>query len=119
MAALRTLGSRGFRPELGNRTSGANVQIYYVACIANPGDEIITVDPCFVSYRSIFKFLVNGKFVKLKRVMDLDLIQGSEKAITPKKGILIITQPDRRGYDFRRNKVDLRTSEETRPLADQ
>ena len=31
------------------------------------GDEIITIDPCFVSYKSIIKFLgINGVFITKK-----------------------------------------------------
>lgn len=59
-AADRTFKSRGFKPDIDQIlvTQGANTQIYYsLACIADPGDEIITVDPCFVSYKSIMKLL--------------------------------------------------------------
>ena len=61
----KTLNSRGFEPDKSQIliTAGANVlEIYYaLACITNPGDEVITVDPCFVSYRSIIKFLDKTK----------------------------------------------------------
>ena len=59
IASIRTLKSRGFKPDLDQIlvTQGANIQIYYaLACIGNPGDDVITIDPCFVSYKSIFKF---------------------------------------------------------------
>lgn len=59
-AAERTKKSRGFLPSIDQIlvTQGANIQIYFtLACIANPGDEVITIDPCFVSYISIMKFL--------------------------------------------------------------
>lgn len=51
--------SRGFRPDKEQVliTPGANIQIFYaVACIANPGDEVIVPDPGFVSYFSIIDF---------------------------------------------------------------
>ena len=39
-------------------TAGANIQIYYaLACLVNPGDDVIVPDPGFVSYYSILKFL--------------------------------------------------------------
>ena len=99
MASERTLKSRGFKPSLDQIlvTQGANIQIYYaLACIADAGDEIITIDPCFVSYRSIFKFLgLKGVFVKLKernkfRLNPKDL----EKAITKKTKAILINSPN-------------------------
>jgi aspartate/methionine/tyrosine aminotransferase len=59
-AADVTEKSRGFKPRLDQLlvTPGANAQIFYaVACVANPGDEIIIPDPGFVSYKSIVNFL--------------------------------------------------------------
>ena len=59
-AAEITYNSRGFRPDHDQIlvTQGANIQIYYaMACTVDPGEEVITIDPCFVSYRSIMKFL--------------------------------------------------------------
>lgn len=99
MASQRTLKSRGFKPALDQIlvTQGANIQIYYaLACIADAGDEIITMDPCFVSYRSIFKFLgLKGVFVKLKernkfRLNPKDL----EKAISKKTKAILINSPN-------------------------
>ena len=61
----RSLISRGFAPKKDQIlvTAGANVQIYYaLACLANPGDEIVTVDPCFVSYKSIIKLQSASKW---------------------------------------------------------
>ena len=69
----RSKKSRGFSPGKDQIlvTAGANVQIFYsLACLANPGDEIVTIDPCFVSYISIIKFLgLAPKFVKLMNKM--------------------------------------------------
>ncbi len=51
-----TQKSRGFSPTHDQLliTSGANIQIYLaIACLVNPGDEIIIPDPSFVSYSSI------------------------------------------------------------------
>jgi aspartate aminotransferase len=90
--------SRGFVPEKNQIlvTAGANIQIYYaLACLANPGDEIVTVDPCFVSYNSIIKFLgLKPKFVPLFeennfRINPDDL----KKAITNKTRVLLINSP--------------------------
>lgn len=59
-SAKITLRSRGFEPEPNQIlvTAGANVQIFYaLACICNPGDNVIYGDPAFVSYASIMKYL--------------------------------------------------------------
>ena len=59
-AAEVTERSRGFLPKLNQLlvTPGANFQIYLaLACVANPGDEIIIPDPGFVSYLSIISCL--------------------------------------------------------------
>lgn len=65
----KTFNSRGFKPDKSQIliTAGANVQIYYaLACVTNPNDEVITIDPCFVSYKSIIKFLgLKPKFIPL------------------------------------------------------
>tara|TARA_B100001063_G_C16760366_1_gene555649 strand:+ start:492 stop:1670 length:1179 start_codon:yes stop_codon:yes gene_type:complete len=98
VASLRTLKSRGFKPDYDQIlvTQGANIQIYYaLACIANPGDDVLTIDPCFVSYKSIFKFLgLNGIFIKLKEKnkfrLDPDDI---EKFITKKTKAILINSP--------------------------
>jgi aspartate aminotransferase len=55
-----TLKSRGFKPDQNQIlvTAGANVQIFYaLACICDPGDNVVYGDPAFVSYASIMKFL--------------------------------------------------------------
>ena len=98
VAAERTFKSRGFKPSLDQIlvTQGANVQIYYaLACIADPGDEVITIDPCFVSYRSIFNFIgVKGRFVKLKEEDGFRLNPDDlEKLITKKTKAILINSP--------------------------
>ena len=48
--------SRGFLPSVEQIlvTPGANIQIYLtLIAVADPGDEIIITDPCFVSYISL------------------------------------------------------------------
>lgn len=94
----RSIKSRGFAPEKNQIlvTAGANVQIYYaLACLANPGDEIVTVDPCFVSYKSIIKFLgLKPVFVPLYeenefKINPLDL----EAAITDNTRLILINSP--------------------------
>ena len=60
---------RGFTPEIDQVmvSPGANILIYFmIACIMNPGEEIILPNPCFSSYISIAKFCdVNPVFVEL------------------------------------------------------
>ena len=98
IASIRTLKSRGFKPSLDQIlvTQGANIQIYYaLACIGNPGDEVITIDPCFVSYKSIFKFLgLKGVFIKLKEKNEFRLKpEDIEKSITKKTKAILINSP--------------------------
>ena len=99
IASIRTLKSRGFKPSLDQIlvTQGANIQIYYaLACMADPGDEVITVDPCFVSYKSIFKFLgLKGVFVKLKEENKFRLDPNDiTKVITKKTKAILINSPN-------------------------
>jgi aspartate aminotransferase len=77
-------------------TQGGNIQIYYaMACSVNPGEEVVTIDPCFVSYRSIMKFLgilpVSVPLYEEKgfRLDPKDL----EAAITPKTRMILINSP--------------------------
>jgi aspartate aminotransferase len=97
-AAEMTFKSRGFRPDHDQIlvTQGANIQIYYaMACTVNPGEEVVTIDPCFVSYRSIMKFLgVVQVSVPLfeKNGFRLDP-HDLEKVITPKTRMILINSP--------------------------
>lgn len=97
-AADATLRSRGFKPDLDQLlvTQGANVQIYYaLACIINPGDEVIVPDPSFVSYFSILNFL-GAKIVRvpLKESNNFRLDPKEvEKLITPFTKVIIINTP--------------------------
>ena len=74
-------------------TVGASEALYLAACtILNPGDEMIVVTPCFVSYQASVE-LANGVPVevacRLEDNFDLN-VQAIEDAITPKtRGILL------------------------------
>ena len=90
--------SRGFSPDKSQIlvTAGANIQIYYaLACLANPGDEIVTVDPCFVSYNSIIKFLgLKPKFVPLYEENEFKINpEDLRKYITDKTRLILINSP--------------------------
>ena len=89
VAAERTLRSRGFKPSSDQIlvTPGANIQIYFaLACIANKGDEVITIDPCFVSYKSIMKFLgIKGVFAPLREENKFRLDPKDIKRLVTKK----------------------------------
>ncbi len=94
----RSIKSRGFAPEKNQIlvTAGANVQIYYaLSCLANPGDEVVTVDPCFVSYKSIIKFLgLKPVFVPLYEENDFKINPSDLKsAITNKTRLILINSP--------------------------
>jgi aspartate/methionine/tyrosine aminotransferase len=97
-AAERTFLSRGFKPSYEQIlvTQGANIQIFYcLATIADPGDEIITVDPCFVSYRSIIDFLgLKGIYIPLQESNNFKLDPNElEKVISSKTKAILINSP--------------------------
>jgi aspartate/methionine/tyrosine aminotransferase len=98
MAQKVTKNSRGFTPDIDQLvvTTGANVQIYYaIACIANPGDEVIVPDPGFVSYYSILDFLgIKAVPVPLREEDGFTMrIADIERAITPKTKMIIVNSP--------------------------
>lgn len=98
VAAEVTEKSRGFKPSIDQIlvTAGANVQIYYsMACIADPGEEIIIPDPSFVSYGAIAKFLnVKAVGVPLYEEKEFRLNPDDvEKAITDKTRMILINSP--------------------------
>lgn len=97
-AAEITKKSRGFAPSHDQIlvTQGGNVQIYYaLACTVNPGEEVVTIDPCFVSYRSIMKFLgIVPISVPLYEENQFQLDpRDLEKAITSKTRMILINSP--------------------------
>ncbi len=94
----RSFLSRGFKPDNNQIlvTAGANIQIFYaLACLVNPGEEVVTVDPCFVSYRSIMKFLdIKPKFVPLLEEKEFKLSSDDlKKAISKKTKAILINSP--------------------------
>ena len=94
----RSKMSRGFSPSPKQIlvTAGANIQIYYaLACITDPGDEVITVDPCFVSYKSIMKFLgINAKFIQLEEKNNFKLNPNDlDRLITSITRAILINSP--------------------------
>lgn len=89
---------RGFTPDLEQIlvSPGANILIYFmVACIMNPGEEIILPDPCFSTYISVAKYCnVNPVFVPLLpengfRMQPKDVLQ----KITDKTRIVLLNSP--------------------------
>ena len=93
-----TLNSRGFSPTHDQLlvTSGANIQIYLaIACLVNPGDEIIIPDPSFVSYSSIIHSCrAVAKYVPLheSNLFKIDP-NDIEKKISNKTKAIIINSP--------------------------
>jgi aspartate aminotransferase len=90
--------SRGFHPDIQQIvvTAGANVQIYYVvACTVDPGEEVIILDPSFVSYEAIIR-VVGGVAVKValreKNGFEPDVSE-VEAAITSKTRLIIVNSP--------------------------
>ena len=77
-------------------STGAKQALYNaIACICNPGDEVIIPTPCWVSYEEIVH-LVDAKVVLVPThvgdfQLDLDAIRA---AITPKTKAIIINSPN-------------------------
>ena len=97
-AANVTFKSRGFRPEPNQIlvTAGANIQIYYaLACICDPGDNVIYGDPAFVSYVSIMKLLgIKPNAVPLKESLNFKISPNDiESAINERTRAIIINSP--------------------------
>lgn len=97
-AANVTFKSRGFRPESSQIlvTAGANIQIYYaLACICDPGDNVIYGDPAFVSYASIMKLLgIMPNAVPLKESLNFKISPNDiESAINERTRAIIINSP--------------------------
>jgi aspartate/methionine/tyrosine aminotransferase len=96
--AMLTERSRGFRPDIEQIvvTAGANIQIYYVvACTVDPGEEVIILDPSFVSYEAIIR-VVGGVAVKVPlretNGFEPDIVE-VEAAITSKTRLIIVNSP--------------------------
>ena len=91
--------SRGFLPSVEQIlvTPGANIQIYLtLIAVADPGDEIIITDPCFVSYISIINLcnLVPVR-VPLREENNFRLSPDDLKnAVTKKTKLVIINSPN-------------------------
>lgn len=90
--------TKHFTPDINQLlvTAGANIQLYYaIACLVNPGEEVIVPDPGFVSYFSILHFLgINIVRVPLREENDFRLDpKDVEKAVTSKTRIIIINSP--------------------------
>jgi len=98
-AAEKIARSRGFLPSVEQIlvTPGANIQIYLaLLAVADPGDEIIITDPCFVSYISIINLcnLVPVR-VPLHEENDFRLSPDDlKKVITKKTKLIIINSPN-------------------------
>lgn len=93
-----TSHSRGFKPGLEQVliAPGANILIYYaVACLVNPGDEVIVPDPGFPTYYSVIKFCgAKAVRIPLRERNEFRMNpQDVEKAITEKTRLIIMNSP--------------------------
>lgn len=97
-AANMTYRSRGFYPKINQIlvTPGGNIQIYLaIACVVNPGEEVIISDPCFVSYASIIE-LCGAKAVKIPLYEENEFKLDPDdlrKAVTKNTRMIIINSP--------------------------
>lgn len=98
LASEVTFGSRGFRPSVKQIlvTPGANAQIFYaVSVLVDKDEEVITTDPCFVSYDSVLRML-GIKNVKVPLAESNKFIicaSDLEKKITNKTKLIILNSP--------------------------
>lgn len=93
-----TQHSRGFSPDLDQILvcPGANIIIYYaVACLVNPGEEVIVPDPGFPTYYSVLSFCgVKPIAVPLSEEDNFIMRAADiEKRITKKTKLIIINSP--------------------------
>ena len=99
VAAEVTQRSRGFLPTIDQIlvTPGANIQLYLaIACLVNPGEEVIITDPCFVSYTSIIE-LCGAKAVKVPLLEQNEFNvdpKDLRKAVTKNTRMIIIYSPN-------------------------
>jgi aspartate/methionine/tyrosine aminotransferase len=97
-AAEVTSRSRGFLPSVDQLlvTPGANFQIFLaLSCIANPGDEILTPDPGFVSYEAIISYLgLKSRRYPVSEANDFEIkAQDIAKQISRNTKAIIINNP--------------------------
>ena len=95
---LTTQRSRGFTPDLDQVliAPGANIIIYYaIACLVNPGDEVIVPDPGFPTYYAAIKFCgATAVPIPLKEENEFRMNPGDvRKAITDKTRLIIMNSP--------------------------
>jgi len=90
--------TRGFRPDLNQIlvAPGANILIYYaIACLVNPGDEVIVPDPGFPTYYSAMKYCnVKAVTVPLKESNQFRMSPDDvRQRITKRTRLIIINSP--------------------------
>ncbi len=72
-------------------TSGA--LLLAVCCVVDPGDELITFDPCFMMYRHLAT-LAGGRTVLVETYPDFRIDPGKvERAITPRTKCIVVNSP--------------------------
>lgn len=96
--AERTNKTRGFMPDIEQVlvAPGANILIYYaIACLVNPGEEVIVPSPGFPTYLSAIKYCgAVPVFVPLRRENGLRLSpRDVREAITEKTRLIIVNSP--------------------------
>jgi aspartate/methionine/tyrosine aminotransferase len=98
LASKVTNISRGFTPSVKQImvTPGANAQIFYaISVLVNKNEEVITTDPCFVSYDSVLKMLeIKNVKIPLKESNNFVISASDlEKKITKKTKMIILNSP--------------------------
>lgn len=99
MICKNNLKSRGFEPELDQVmvSPGANMLIFYaVACLVNPGEEVLVPDPGFPTYEAVLS-LCQAKMVTVPlrkengfRMQPADV----KDRITDKTRLIIVNSPN-------------------------
>ena len=90
--------SRGFAPSVRQIlvTPGANAQIFYaISILVDKHEEVITTDPCFVSYDSVLKMLgIKNVKIPLKENNNFVIsVSDLEKKISKKTKLIILNSP--------------------------
>ena len=85
-----------FKPEQIVVSTGAKQSIYQVVqCLVNPGDEVISPTPYWVSYKEIVR-VAEGKCVYVKTLIENDFKvtpEQIEAAITPRTKLIMFSSP--------------------------
>ena len=99
VGSAMTLRSRGYKPDIKQIviTAGANVQLFYtLACLVEPGDDVMVITPCFVTYEPLIRLIgANAICCEAKEENNFEpTIEDIVSLISIKTKIIIINSPN-------------------------